>query len=54
VNGARVNDVYQLNFVPNASSLQWTQHKFKASGSPLARASHSSIIHNNNLYVFGG
>ena len=54
VNGARVNDVYQLDFVANAASLNWTKFDFDKAKSPLPRASHSSIIHENKLYVFGG
>ena len=57
VNGGRVNELYELNFVPNQTTLQWSKHKFQSTKDvpcPVPRASHSSIFHENKLYVFGG
>lgn len=56
VNGSRVSDIYQLHYVPNATSLQWSKFisKQHANEVPIHRASHTSIIHNGKLYIFGG
>lgn len=57
MNGARVNELYELKNIGVGPNPIWEKHNFtqrKGDKVPLARASHSIAIHLDKLYVFGG
>ncbi len=50
VNGSRVNEIYECTIA--GANATWKTHAFEGGCCP--RASHSSIVHESKLFVFGG
>jgi len=52
VEGSRVKDCYICKKVGN--SLEWRLVEITSKESPCIRASHSTTVYNNKMYIFGG
>lgn len=52
VEGSRVNECYICN--KKGNTLNWRLVADKSAEKPCIRASHSSVVHNNKCYIFGG
>ena len=52
VDGSRTNECFICT--KNGTSLTWKQVGTESPKAPCIRASHSSVIYENKLYIFGG
>jgi hypothetical protein len=52
VQGSRVNECYTAT--KNGNTLDWTKVECTSKEAPCIRASHSSCVYNDKMYIFGG